>query len=195
MADAIANPIGGPPLAELAIPGSRVAILVSDVTRPSPTRALLPPVLSVLARSGVRDRDETIVFALGIHCPHRPEEQPPARIRRPRLNRNSGGVGGARWLVLARPRGGVADPTRWRPHVRYGLGTVFLEETGPPGERGALSKLISAQTAAGGAESWWCRVRALPHAAGGAFCRGSCAVRWVGDRCPGEGANSAGPKG
>lgn len=42
--------------------------------------------------------------------------------RRPRLNRNSGGVGGAAWLVLARPRGGVADPTRWRPQVRAWYG-------------------------------------------------------------------------
>lgn len=75
VADAIANPVDQPPLAELVVPGSRVAILVSDVTRPSPTRVLLPPVLDVLARRGVRDRDITIVFALGIHRPHRPEEQ------------------------------------------------------------------------------------------------------------------------
>jgi nickel-dependent lactate racemase len=65
--EALANPIGTPPLAEIVKPGERVTIIVNDITRLTRTDLLLPPVIETLNRAGVPDSDTFIVFALGIH--------------------------------------------------------------------------------------------------------------------------------
>ena len=65
--DALAQPVGTPPLRSLVRSGQQVAIVVSDMTRPCPTDRLLPPVLEELAAAGVRDADVTVVVALGLH--------------------------------------------------------------------------------------------------------------------------------
>jgi nickel-dependent lactate racemase len=72
---ALAQPIGSRPLAELARAGQRVAIIASDITRPCPSSRLLPAVLAELGRAGVRDEDVTIIFGLGSHRPHTPQER------------------------------------------------------------------------------------------------------------------------
>jgi lactate racemase len=46
-----------------------VVIIVSDVTRPTPVKKLLPHVLNELRRAEIPDSRITIVFALGIHRP------------------------------------------------------------------------------------------------------------------------------
>ncbi|MFY9427943.1 MAG: lactate racemase domain-containing protein, partial [bacterium] len=51
---ALANPIASPPLRELARGKERVAILVSDITRPAPSHKMLPPLLDELNAAGVR---------------------------------------------------------------------------------------------------------------------------------------------
>lgn len=71
---ALANPIGSRPLEQIAAPGSKVAIIISDVTRPCPSYKLLPPVLAILNKSGVRDQDITIVSGLGSHRGQTQEE-------------------------------------------------------------------------------------------------------------------------
>ena len=72
VAAALRHPIGTPPLRELAqrihMPGQRIAILVDDCTRKTPTAQILPLVLAELA-AGVSPRDITIVVALGTHRP------------------------------------------------------------------------------------------------------------------------------
>ena len=65
--DALARPVGTPPLRTLVRPGQQVAIVVSDMTRPCPTDRLLSPVLEELAAAGVSDADVTVVVALGLH--------------------------------------------------------------------------------------------------------------------------------
>jgi len=72
---ALARPIGSPPLAELARAGQRVAIITSDITRPCPSARLLPAVLAELSRAGIRDEDITVVFGLGSHRAHTPQER------------------------------------------------------------------------------------------------------------------------
>ena len=67
--EALAQPIGAPPLRRLARPGQTVAILTSDLTRPCPSHRLLPPVLDELVAAGVADSDVTVVLALGLHRP------------------------------------------------------------------------------------------------------------------------------
>src|SRR4051812_7464787 len=58
---AIASPLECAPLSRLARTGQRVAIVVSDVTRPVPNQVLLPPMLETLEAAGVRREDITIV--------------------------------------------------------------------------------------------------------------------------------------
>ena len=73
---ALASPIGSPPLAEMLAarkPGT-VAITISDITRPVPNKILLPPVLEVLNAAGVSDEQVVIVIATGMHRPSTPAE-------------------------------------------------------------------------------------------------------------------------
>jgi nickel-dependent lactate racemase len=72
---ALAQPIASPPLAEIVTAGQKAVIVTSDITRPCPSRRLLPAVLDELNRGGVRDEDVTVVFGLGAHRPHTPEER------------------------------------------------------------------------------------------------------------------------
>ena len=66
--EALARPLGMPPLAELAKPGMRVAIGFDDVTRPNtPPRTILPVVVEELNRAGVKDRDIVFVNACSNH--------------------------------------------------------------------------------------------------------------------------------
>jgi nickel-dependent lactate racemase len=65
---ALAEPLGMPPLAELARPGMTVAIGFDDVTRPAlPPRLILPRIVEELERAGVKDRDILFVNACSNH--------------------------------------------------------------------------------------------------------------------------------
>ncbi|MCX6374339.1 MAG: nickel-dependent lactate racemase [Actinobacteria bacterium] len=70
---ALAEPIGAPRLSELAVTATSAVIVVSDVTRPCPSHKFLPALLAELAPLP-RERI-TILFALGGHRRHTPEEQ------------------------------------------------------------------------------------------------------------------------
>jgi len=72
---AMEAPIASPRLRDLARPGQKVVVLASDVTRPCPTRLMLPAVMGELNSAGVPDRDVTVVFGLGIHRGQTPEER------------------------------------------------------------------------------------------------------------------------
>ena len=71
---ALAEPIGAPYLAEIVKPGKKIAIITSDITRPMPTYKVMPVLLDELYAAGVRKEDITLVFALGSHRKHTPEE-------------------------------------------------------------------------------------------------------------------------
>jgi nickel-dependent lactate racemase len=64
---ALENPIKSKRLSEIVNPNSRIAIIVSDVTRPTPTAKILPPLLEELYLGGAKNENITIVFALGLH--------------------------------------------------------------------------------------------------------------------------------
>ena len=64
---ALAEPLEGPPLDQLARPGESVVVLLEDHTRPTPTADLLPHVLEALDRAGVRDADITLMITHGTH--------------------------------------------------------------------------------------------------------------------------------
>ena len=71
---ALARPVGSPPLDDVVRPRERVAIVTSDLTRPCPSGRLLEPVLDALAAAGVRAADTTVITALGLHRPMSAEE-------------------------------------------------------------------------------------------------------------------------
>ncbi len=75
IADALAQPIGAPPLRELARPGDRVCIVFTDITRASPDHLLVPALLRELETAGVRDEDITLLCGIGMHRPSTPEEK------------------------------------------------------------------------------------------------------------------------
>lgn len=64
---ALSQPLGCPPLGEIVRPGERIAVLLEDHTRPTPTAALLPQLLEELARAGVKEDDLTLVITHGTH--------------------------------------------------------------------------------------------------------------------------------
>ena len=67
---ALANPIGTPPLAELARGRKDACILVCDITRPVPNPILLPPILKTLEDAGIPRDKITILVATGLHRPN-----------------------------------------------------------------------------------------------------------------------------
>ena len=74
VARALAEPIGAPRLRDIVKPGEKIAIVTSDITRPCPTYRIMPPLLDELYAAGCRPEDITLIFALGSHRHHTPEE-------------------------------------------------------------------------------------------------------------------------
>ena len=72
---AMDNPIGTKKLKEIVVPGSRIVIITSDITRPMPSKTVLPVVLKELAEAGACDTDITIVLAIGSHRSHTEDEK------------------------------------------------------------------------------------------------------------------------
>lgn len=73
--EALSRPIGTPGLRELVRPGETIAVITSDITRPMPTWEVMPMLLEELYAAGVRRKDITLIFALGSHRKHTPEER------------------------------------------------------------------------------------------------------------------------
>ena len=71
---ALENPIKSKRLSEIVKPDSMIAIIVSDVTRPTPTAKILPPLLEELHLGGAKEENICIVFALGLHRKQTEEE-------------------------------------------------------------------------------------------------------------------------
>ena len=71
---ALAEPIGAPPLAQLAAGKRRVVVTHSDITRATPNDRILPVLLAALEQAGVARGDVTLINALGTHRRQTPEE-------------------------------------------------------------------------------------------------------------------------
>ncbi|HUI11037.1 MAG TPA: nickel-dependent lactate racemase [Bacteroidota bacterium] len=68
------EPLGGPPLADLARRADTACVVVSDVTRPVPNKVLLPPVLRTLEEKGIGRENIVILVATGLHRQSTPAE-------------------------------------------------------------------------------------------------------------------------
>jgi len=71
---ALSEPIGTKRLSDIAKAGHKVAIVVDDATRATPSYLMVPPILDELNKAGVRDEDVTVIFGCGTHRPVTPEE-------------------------------------------------------------------------------------------------------------------------
>jgi len=67
---AIAHPIGTPPLVQIARGRRNACILICDITRPVPNRLILPPLLRTLEEQGMARKDLLILIATGLHRPN-----------------------------------------------------------------------------------------------------------------------------
>jgi len=61
------NPIGSKPLSKLVGPGKKIAILVDDWARPTPTSEIVSAILAELNSAGVSKKGITFVIARGTH--------------------------------------------------------------------------------------------------------------------------------
>jgi len=88
---ALAEPVASPPLRDLVKPGDTVAIVFSDITRPTPNHLMLPAVLEALAH--VPAEKIVLCNALGTHRPNTPAELDqmlgPEVARRYRIEQNN----------------------------------------------------------------------------------------------------------
>jgi nickel-dependent lactate racemase len=66
---ALDHPVGTPLLSQILRPDQKVAVIIDDVSRETPTAQLLPPLLEVLTRAGLETTHVAIVIALGTHRP------------------------------------------------------------------------------------------------------------------------------
>jgi nickel-dependent lactate racemase len=71
---ALNEPIGSKRLSEIAQPESKIAIVVDDFTRSTPSHIMLPPVLAELNVAGVKDENVTVIFGCGTHRAVKPKE-------------------------------------------------------------------------------------------------------------------------
>jgi nickel-dependent lactate racemase len=71
---ALREPFGSKRLSEIAKNESKVAIVVDDHTRHTPTSVMVLPVLTELQLAGVKDENITIIFGCGTHRVVKPEE-------------------------------------------------------------------------------------------------------------------------
>lgn len=71
---ALKEPIGTKKLDEIVKAGDKVAIVVDDATRATPSYLMVPLILDELSRVGVKDEDVTIIFGCGGHRAVKPDE-------------------------------------------------------------------------------------------------------------------------
>lgn len=74
IAEALARPIGVPPLADYARGKHSACILVCDITRPVPNHLFLRPMIEQLLAAGVAPDAITVLIATGLHRPNEGEE-------------------------------------------------------------------------------------------------------------------------
>lgn len=72
---ALDNPISSKKLGDIINEGEKVAIITSDITRPMPSKIVLPVIIDEITKVGVKDKDITIIFAVGSHRAHTEEEK------------------------------------------------------------------------------------------------------------------------
>ena len=71
---ALDEPLGTPPIADLARGRRSACIAICDITRPVPNELILRPLLQRLERAGIERCEITILVATGLHRPNDRDE-------------------------------------------------------------------------------------------------------------------------
>lgn len=71
---ALSQPIGAPPLGEVAAGRRDACILICDITRPVPNEMILRPVLQILEDAGIPRERILMLVATGLHRPNEGDE-------------------------------------------------------------------------------------------------------------------------
>ena len=71
---ALLHPVGTRPLEELARGKRNACIVISDNTRPMPTKLILPSILKKLEKNGIKRDNIVILVATGLHRPSKRDE-------------------------------------------------------------------------------------------------------------------------
>lgn len=74
VAQALATPVDGPPLRELARGKRSACILICDITRPVPNGLFLPALIRTLLDAGMPREGVTVLVATGLHRPNEGQE-------------------------------------------------------------------------------------------------------------------------
>jgi len=69
MLAALRDTVGAPALASIATGARRVVVIIDDLTRPTPSEAVLPLLLDELENAGAKRENVTILVATGTHGP------------------------------------------------------------------------------------------------------------------------------
>jgi lactate racemase len=72
--EALARPIGAPPLVDYARGKRSACILICDITRPVPNHLFLRPLIEQLMTAGITPEAITVLIATGLHRPNEGEE-------------------------------------------------------------------------------------------------------------------------
>ena len=72
--NALLNPISAPPLPELARRKNKIAIVVDDISRPTPAHLLMGKILEHITSADVHPNSVVIIPGLGVHRPMTQEE-------------------------------------------------------------------------------------------------------------------------
>lgn len=88
---ALNNPVGSPPLEQLARPGMKAAVLFDDLQRQTPAYVAFPAILDRLNKAGIPDKGITAICARGTH-PMPSAEQIEKKIGKETLQRLQGSV-------------------------------------------------------------------------------------------------------
>jgi len=71
---ALKEPLGSQRISQIVKPEHKVAIVVDDATRSTPSRLMVQPILDELGSVGVKDENVTVIFACGTHKAVTPEQ-------------------------------------------------------------------------------------------------------------------------
>lgn len=72
--EALEKPVDFRRLEDILKPTQRVAIVVDDLTRPTPVREILPPLLRRIHQYGIQEKNVDLVIGVGTHRPMTQEE-------------------------------------------------------------------------------------------------------------------------
>ena len=65
--EAIKNPIGSPTIPIITQDKNNAVVICNDITRPTPDKLLIPPILDELNKGGISDKDIKVIIARGQH--------------------------------------------------------------------------------------------------------------------------------